>query len=327
MKFMEKYPGIRAALNESGVSIQTLQGFLPVILAVYDELAVLLPDAMGWKTQKPAHARHCAEEAGEFAPILGFNEREQALFAVLFASHDLGRMIEGLRKCLKQDAPGNFHVTVTDEFRQRWPLIDHTDRAHGYDSAVLLKPILGAFGDTRIGRLVLLAVVHHSDVHNPTLEDMNGDRDALALTNMLRDLDKVEGFRQAKDYTSNPERKAKERLQNWSSQIQRDQSWGLEHRLIVSTDLVHPLVAFCVGQAIVRAKCLSYEAYMLQYLTWAKGIVEPCMLDVALAEGGPQIVAAYLLKQLEGSGDQYDYLFRHLQTWNDGVLLHAPAAR
>ncbi len=334
MRFMEKYPGIRTALVYSGVTIETLQGFLQKILSVYDEFAPVMSDNMGWKKQKPAHARHCAEEAKELASMLGLNELEQAFFAIIFAAHDLGRMTEGLRNSLDPEAPEKIRVTVTDEFRRRWPAIDQPKRMHGFDSEELLSPIFGPFAATRIGQWALLAVRHHSDVQNPTLEDMGGSVEALALANVLRDLDKVEGFRQAKSYTSDPERKARERLQNWPNQISKDPDWGKELQSIdygecgddTLTGLVDPLRLFSGGRALDRSKCRSYEAYMLQYLAWAKNIVEPCMLDVALAEGGPQIVAAYLLRQIWLNPFQYEALRAELERWNGGALLRAPVA-
>jgi hypothetical protein len=288
------------------------------ILATYDELAPALPDAMGWKRQKPAHARHCGKEATEFAPVLGFTELEQAYFAIPFSAHDLGRMTEGLRKCLNPNAPENLRVTLPEGFRERWPVMSQPERMHGADSAELLTPILGPFAETRIGEWTLLAVALHSDKDNPTLEMAGGVPEALALCNILRDLDKVEGFRDAKDYVGNPTRKARERLQNWPQQVQQDPLWGTELGCIDPEDA---LDFFCNGQAIDRSKSRSYERYMLQYLTWAFNIVQPEMLELALHEGGPQTVAAYLLTQLKDSPEQAARLLAKLRDWKNGVLL------
>lgn len=321
MKFMDRYPGIRSALEESDVTIPALRAMFDRILVTYDALAPALPDAMGWKRQKPAHARHCAAEASEFAPILGFNELERAYFAIPFSAHDLGRMIEGLRKCLRPDAPENLRLSafLAEGVRERWPVINQPERMHGADSAELLTPILGPFADSRIGQWTLLAVALHSDKDNPTLEMVRGVPEALALCNILRDLDKVEGFREAKDYVGNPERKARERLQNWPQHVQRDPLWGTELGRIDPEDA---LDSFCNGQAIDRSQSRSYERYMLQYLAWAFNIVQPEMLELALHEGGPQIVATYLLAQLEASPDQAARFAVKLQDWENGALLH-----
>jgi len=318
---MSKNLGIRTALRASGVTQGRLAEIYHMVLAEYDALAPALPDAMAWKTQKPAHARECGQEAREFAPILGFNDLEAAYFAIPFAAHDLGRMIEGLRKCIVPNAPKALRVTLPAGFRERWPLIDKPSRMHGDDSAELLRPLLGSFADTEIGCWTLLAVQRHSDVHNPTLEQVGGVAEALALCNVLRDLDKVEGFRQAKDYTSNPERKAKERLQNWPEQVKDDPAWGTELGRIDPDDA---LDAFIDGKAVDRSKSRSYERYMLQYLGWAKSIVDEDMLQLALHEGGPQTVAAYLLRQLKDVPEQRRRLFQDLETWKGGVLLRKP---
>ena len=83
------------------------------------------------------------------------------------------------------------------------------------------------------------------------------------------------------------------------------------------------LDSFCNGQAIDRSKSRSYERYMLQYLAWAFNIVQPEMLELALHEGGPQTVAAYLRKRLEVSPDQAARLLAKLQDWKSGVLLRS----
>jgi hypothetical protein len=63
---------------------------------------------------------------------------------------------------------------------------------------------------------------------------------------------------------------------------------------------------------------------MLQYLGWAKSIVDEDMLQLALHEGGPQTVAAYLLRQLKDVPEQRRRLFQDLETWKGGVLLRKP---
>lgn len=141
MTFISKNLGIRSALRSSGVTCGRLAEIYDLILAEYDALAPALPDAMAWKVQKPAHARECGQEAREFAPILGFDDLEVAYFAIPFAAHDLGRMIEGLRKCIAPNAPEKLRVTLPAGFRERWPLIDKPSRMHGDDSAAVSSRI------------------------------------------------------------------------------------------------------------------------------------------------------------------------------------------
>ncbi|MCR4278956.1 MAG: hypothetical protein NUV81_03590 [bacterium] len=320
---MLEFPEIRSALIKCGVTIEQLVAYLQAILDAYDEWAVPLPDSMAWKAGKPKHARECADEARAFAPVLGFNELEQAFFAVAFAGHDLGRMVQTTIYGLSKNT-----VTLTNEFRDTWDNIlseDRTglnpDQIHGEDSVRILRPILGSFCDTKIGKWMLTAVHFHSFKDTPTLEMVGNDRVALAFACMLRDLDKVEGFRDARSYTSDPERKARERVQNWPVEIAGDSDWGTELGRI---DPASDLDLFMRGEAINRRTCRSFESYMLQYLMWALHIVQPEMLELALAEGGPQMVATYLLKQLEATPDQRSVLMRKLEEWNDGALLKAP---
>lgn len=309
--FMEAYPGIRRAIAESGGTIPLFMRWYGEVLAVYEELAFYLPDMMVWKAQKPEHARHCAREARELAALFGFNELEIAYFTLLFASHDLGRMVEGLRNLMPH---GNLPAHVV----ARWPMIFVPERPHGVDSAILLREVVGgAFVGTTIGVWTLAAIEHHSDKENPTFKMLKSP-EALALANIIRDLDKAEGFREAMDYTANPERKAKERRTNWPGKIKNDPSWGTELGCI---DPQEALDEFEQNRAIDRRTCRSYEAYMLQYLAWVKSIVQPEMRKLALREGGPQIVAAYLLKQLEASPEQRGRLEKAFAAWNSGVLL------
>ncbi len=74
-------------------------------------------------------------------------------------------------------------------------------------------------------------------------------------------------------------------------------------------------------QPIDRLKCRSYEAYMLQFLKWFFGFARTEMQQVALHEGGPQNVAAYLLRQLEATPEQRDRLNAVLTAYGNGALL------
>lgn len=325
MKFTDRYPGIRTALEASGVTLKDLHGFRDRIFETYGALAGAMHDSMGWKTKKPEHARECAAEIDKLASRLGLDsEEERAFYALLSAGHDLGRMVEGLRKSLDPKAPKKIQIILPDGFADRWPLVKEPKRDHGLDSAELLRLILGWFAETLIGQWSLLAVEHHSDIHNPTLDMVGGILEALALCNFLRDVDKVTGFDDALRYTQDEAHKATQRLQNWAEQIVDDAAWGTEMGRIDPAEAIDDFVA---GIAINRAKCRSWEAYMLQYLTWIISIVLEEMREIALARGGPQIVAAYLLRQLLGNHAQYSRLHNFLENWRGGILLRpAPAA-
>lgn len=295
---MDRYPELRGEIAKFGVTVAQIDRWEQTVFAAYDELAKPLPDTMWWKTQKPAHARRCRKEAREFASVLGLTDLEVALFALLFASHDLGRLVEAGR-------------THRKEPRATW--------LHGKDSVDIMRPILGQLAETTLGRWIMDALDHHSDAQDVTLETVGGSRGSFAMCVTLRDLDKLEGFRSAVDYTSNPERKAKERLQNWPEQVRQDPAWGTE---LGQIDPDRMLDLFAQSQPVPRAECRSYEAYMLQYLRWVFNIVHPEMLVITLREGGPQVVANYLLAQLKrGAPEQYARLLQCLLDWKDGALL------
>jgi hypothetical protein len=279
---MDRYPELREEIAKSGVTVAQLNALVQVVFAMYDRLARLLPDGMLWKTQKPAHARRCHAQAHEFASILGFTAIEEALFALLFAAHDMGRMIEARR--VSRGEP-------------------HTPWLHGRDGANLLRPILGKLAQTTLGHWILDAIEHHGDAQDVTLETFGGSSGSFVLCTILRDCDKLDGFREAPDYTADPKRKAEERWQTWPEQAAKDSMWGTEMWQIVPVCL---LDLFEQGQPIPRAECRSYEAYMLQYLRWVFNIVHPEMLAITLSEGEPQMVVRYLLSHLkQGAPDQH----------------------
>ncbi|OGG36730.1 hypothetical protein A2110_00135 [Candidatus Jorgensenbacteria bacterium GWA1_54_12] len=317
--FLERYPRIRTELTAS-VTVRELYKFLVRIISAYDNIALVLPDTMGWKRIKPRHARECAKRAEEFAPFLGVGELEQAFFAVLFAAHDLGRMVQATIQGL---AAGT--VALSDSFKSSWDLVlnaerpaPYPDELHGLDSVRILRPIFGAFAETDVGRWALTAVECHSHKNNPTLDVVGGVREALELAKTLRDLDKVEGFRATAAYVGNPERKATERLQNWPDRLAGDPEWGTELRRI---DPPAMLNLFEREEVIPRRECRSYETYMLQFLAWVFQITQPEMLDIALSERGPQQVVTYLLDQLCASQEQRDLLLAKLVMWHNGRLL------
>lgn len=133
-----------------------------------------------------------------------------------------------------------------------------------------------------------------------------------ALVTLLRDLDKDSGFREAKSYTADPNRKAREQEQNWP-----------EHEVRELGRIKPPkFLDFLIEmKPIPRVECRSYEAYMAQYLCWVFHIVNREILQRTLRAGGPQIVAKYLLRQLEAAPDQREHLRRFFEEWEGGVLL------
>lgn len=321
MTFACQYPALTTALMDSRVPPEMFRGFQEEIFRVYDVLADSIPahsNSGKWKFGKPAHARKALKEVNDFADLFGLSPMLVNYVAIACSGHDLGRMTQANKRV--NTRPDGFD-DIFDDARREVPYSDDDER-HGYESVLLLRPILGSFADTDVGKWLLDAVLHHSLKINPTLEMCGGSEESLALCGIVRDIDKVLGFQDAGDYTGNAERKAKERLQNWPKQIEADPAWGTELGMIspISFLLDTPL-----EQPIDRQKCRSYEAYMFQFLKWIFGFARTEMQDVALHEGGPQIVAAYLLKQLENAPVQREHLYAKLSAWRNGALLK-PAA-
>ncbi|KKU02660.1 MAG: hypothetical protein UX06_C0053G0003 [Candidatus Giovannonibacteria bacterium GW2011_GWA2_45_21] len=317
MKFTEQYPGFERVLASSGLTVDDCEVFQKEVFAMYDTLAESIPmesASKHWKLVKPAHAREAFQEVNTFANLLGLSPLLAHYVAIACSAHDLGRMVQANKRVGTK--PAGFDVIFDDAYREI--PYDDSDERHGYESVLVLRPILGAFCETEAGRWLLDAVLHHSLKANPTLEMCGGSEESLALCGIVRDIDKVLGFQEAADYTGNPERKAKERLQNWLKQTETDLGWGTELGRI---DPAAFLMATPLEQPIDRQKCRSYEAYMLQFLKWLFGFARTEMQDVALHEGGPQTVAGYLLKQLEATPDQRAHLLAMLKSYRGGALL------
>lgn len=330
-KFMFRHPGLREALHASSITPTQLDEVRTKVLETYYALAEPLKEASKWKRGKPEHARKSAEEAREFADFLGLNELEVAFFALAFCSHDLGRMIQALLQASAHDAAENIRISLTGKFRDAWSWVledaersmPYRDEYHGTESANLLRPILGIFAESNAGQWLLAAITYHSHRSNPTLDMVGGVEEAHAVCCIVRDLDKLVGFREARDYTGNTERKRKERIQNWPKQVQDDPDWGTE---LGKIDPYEFLFDTPFEQPIDRQKCRSFEAYMLQFLKWLPGFASSEMQALALREGGPQIVAAYLMNQLADTPAQSKHLLAMLESWNAGALLHSPQA-
>ncbi len=317
MKFVERYPNFECELALSDITFKDCEVFQTKIFATYDMFSESIPmesASKHWKLVKPAHARKAFKEVSAFANLLGLSPLLTQYVALTCSAHDLGRMVQANKRVGTK--PRGFDAIFEDAYREI--PYDDSDERHGYESVLLLRPILGAFCETEAGRWMLDAVLLHSLKANPTLEVCGGSGESLALCGIVRDIDKVLGFQEAADYTGNQERKAKERLQNWLKQTGTDPEWGTALGRI---DPVAFLTATPLEQPIDRQKCRSYEAYMLQFLKWFFGFARSEMQDVALHEGGPQTVAVYLLKQLEAAPDQRAHLFAVLGSYRGGVLL------
>ncbi len=294
--FIERYRALRALIAESGVTRAQLEDWRTQVLESYRRLAKPLPDTMIWKEQKPRHALAAEQAARDIAPHLGLNALETDVLGLLLTSHDLGRLVEAGR-------------THRKEPRAKWH--------HGVDSEVEMMPILGHEAVTPFGRALLLAIRHHADATRVRLGDVGGDEAAWALATVVRDIDKCEGFEQARRYTEDRANMEKQRHQNWPEQIAEDDAWGTEMGKIEPIEM---LDIFERHELLPRVKCRSYEAYMLQYLAWTFDIVHPEILKRAVAAGGPIIVRDYIDRRLADNPEQRLRFRLALQGWRCGLM-------
>jgi hypothetical protein len=170
------------------------------------------------------------------------------------------------------------------------------------------------FAKTDPGKWLLTAMLHHSLRDNPKLDMCDGSEEALGICGVVRDFDKVVAMNhEARDYTQNEERKLAERRQNF----------GGECPEMGRIEPAEFLLEVPFTTLIDRQACKSYEAYMLQFLKWLFGFMREDMQDMAIAGGGPQILANYLLRQLANTPDQHAKLLAELQSWRGGILLQS----
>jgi hypothetical protein len=294
--FIERHPDVHHLIVDSGVAISTVRAWRVSVIDRTLELAALLPDSMLYKTQKPQHALDAERDARDLAPLLGLNEIETDVLALLLASHDIGRLVEAGRQ-------------ARGEERSPWH--------HGVDSENVIRPLLGRHAETRFGNAILLAIRHHADAGTVQLEDIGGDEAAWALATLVRDIDKAENFEQTHSYLEDAAYKESVRRHDWPEQLKTDPDWGTEMRCI---DPARLLENFARHTLLPRSECRSYEAYMLQFLAWVFDIVHPEILAHVLNGGGPQKVRDYIDRQLEHSPAQRRYFRAALTDWRGGLL-------
>ncbi len=272
--FIERYPEVlRLLVMRKSGSVLPRAG--SAVTTAYEHLATGLPADHAWNQGKIDHARESAAEAAALAERLGLGEDGAEILGFLLYSHDIGRLVEARRQVLGLHRP-TWH--------------------HGRDSVDVIRamtlalPTAVPWFDT-----LLVAIEHHADRVTPTLEQLGGDRAAWAFTTLLRDLDKRAGFKHARRYTEDAAFKAAQAAANWPERRAEDPLWGTEMRRIDPSEL---LETFARREALERQRCRSYETYMLQYLAWVFDTQHPELLRLTLEEGGPEIVLAYLGRQL-----------------------------
>jgi hypothetical protein len=244
--------------------------------------------------------------------VFGLEGVECNVFKFLLFAHDIGRLEQGL---------------------QRVQGAESKDEDHGALSVHLILEAL-SMNDamlTPIWNAMFCAIRCHSYRVTPTAEQSGDLALALPLVQLLRDTDKLCGWRSAKSYTGDKARQARERRANWPKQIIADPAWGNELGVISPPYLLWE--RFLNGKSLDRPRCRGYETYILQLLAWNYDVNTPEMLEIILATGGPKVVYDYIVerlmigsKELESSADrdeaahQLEALQTWGKTWHNGVL-------
>lgn len=232
-----------------------------------------LPKDHPWEKAKWEHADAAAEENDTIYSFLKekLPDNYYALLTFLATFHDLGRTIEGKRK-LGLLPPG---------YRE----FSH----HGEESFSLLKEwgALEPFPpETR--EIIEYAIIHHADKSTPPLPDnpTNLDKQKYFYTCTLRDVDKLALFRNKTDrYLFDVKVKAAQAKVN---------------NLLGEQNIINPsaiIETFGEFQAIKRGECVSYEAFMLQYLAWIFDIKLRPVLEEVVRVGAIEKILRYFREQ------------------------------
>ena len=309
--FMERNPALREMIAASRITPEEIEEAISATRAIYKRLDKELPDGHNWKYKKLLHAETCAEEVAEHAPLFGFRGVETDVFRFILFGHDIGRLEQGIR-------------------RERGETVD--DEVHGKLSVEHIVKAIGLRTSGSIWPFILKAIECHSLRVTPKAEDLGGLSPAHPLIQVMRDTDKLGGFDAATSYTSDPERKDKERRANWKDFLDADPLQGTEMGIIAPACFFWS--NFLSSQALDRRECRSYEAYMLQLLAWMFDVQTPEMRRVIIDRGGPKIVFDYLIKRLDTGSEKLETRADRIEAsaqllalqkwgakWEGGILL------
>ncbi len=262
---------MRAVIAGSGLTAQEIDDFGLLVLERYKKLGQRLPENHAWKEGKLIHALKGKEEATTLGPELGMNDLETSALGLLLFSHDIGRLVEGLRKEAGEPKP--------------WE--------HGTDSVKELQA-LNMPGSSEFSQAMYMAIEHHADMKTPDLAACDNNEAGYALSTILRDLDKIAGFEKADKYVNDPGEKRRQIEVNWKKARETDPTVGEEHQGIVPESL---LDIFESRQPLKRDDCLSYEAFMLQLMAWFFDVTNAEIYPHILATGGPRVLMTYFEQQ------------------------------
>jgi len=249
---------VRFEVRQPPLDVEGLRTAADELYQRRPELVGLLPPDHPWGKAKLDHADQVSDGASEVLAALDQQSGQglNSLLLLLGLSHDLGRPILGAIR-LGRELPDQYCLEAAEN--------SSADINHGHYSAQVLK----AWGlldllDQNTRLIVEYALARHANPGSPEPppDDRRSsttelERFQIAVTWLLRDADKLATFREkTQGYLFDKEEKRRQIKAN---------GLGGEKFAIEPSRL---LDEFANQRPISRDQCDSYEAYMLQFLSW-----------------------------------------------------------
>lgn len=268
------------------------------ITAVYENAASTLPQGDVWGANKIREGAATAERVELVFPDNILPKNVKHLLELMSYGHDTGRLWQ-TQMASRGEKPNGIR--------------------HGRWSSDLLEPVLANPLGSSLWKAVEEAIDGHSLPKTPSREYFSSDV-AYALCAMLRDLDKMGGFDKANAYTADREHMALQAKKN-GLDVSDDNPRAEYGEILTKPGKPSVLEVFLLDKAVIRDDCASYEAYMLQFLSWLGDFNLPETRQVVINLGGPAMVLRYLRQQLGVENDAYQCIALHAhQQW--GLEIH-----
>lgn len=215
-----------------------------------------------------------AADAAKRARVLCFrkntSEKLRELLEFVAFAADIGRLVVR-----------NFNVS--DKKKRE------LQKVHGSYSAMFIRQ-MADHPQNHLWSAIELAITRHSDKESPTLAGVNGDRVALYLCQLLRDIDKLGNWVGTGALYVTPSKIVLESETNGVKDLPK------------ADDAI--LRVFEAGMPIERNDCKTYVEYMLQFLAWGYDFAFEELWQEVVDSGQPQLVLAWIKKRLVVSGQE-----------------------
>lgn len=261
--------------------------------ALFDQLKEVAVDHP-WLEQKQLHSIIAQTHEIEVLDDLGFDLNDPNARLILFigANHDLGRVIQALKE-QQLEVPAEFET------------LDN----HGQYSAVLLK-MWGALEpfSSNAREIISHVVGHHADIKTPEPEDGASQQERIEylFTCLIRDVDKLSVFMKEVDgYLKD------ENVKQGETFLMKKVAPDFQGE--AGTINEEALRQFQERKPLDRRDCLTYEAYMLQLLSWIFDVNLNAITKKIVDCGSINQLLNYFQKQLPA--EQYEMILTTTQNY------------